>query len=435
MNFIDHLIYTTNTQNVRNNFPRLLSDYVHNSGISVTLLTSGMVGSDEFPIVPATAFMPPLTNNAQSYSIDTINNFIFFQDTFVIDKAIQKHWYDMINGPISPVTQMFNPNDAPPYHIMYSYMMENTRMYQIFEKLLFLYFNDEQLGIASSNNLDHQRAFQWMINTENLFFKHLANNSFRNITSNIRSNEENVRRNAYHRFFGMDLAFEQSNGTSYYKSSISNGGFINLFEQLLREVWQAYINARNTSGANTTDYDKLIDIVRKIREILMARRGATGTIDLANYRFMNLSKEEYSSVGLFNWLFYIISYDSPLVTFLGCQANTTSERLMKIGKRVGIEAHAKSQALMDLSVPTATILRMIEYGSFEVAGWLRATIESQVGPPNFPTVQQEEALTDLLTIINNWEKATGHRIKNTEANLNGILKLQSNGQSLKPTPN
>ena len=44
-------------------------------------------------------------------------------------------------------------------------------------------------------------------------------------------------------------------------------------------------------------------------------------------------------------------------------------------------------------------------------------------------------VNDLLTVINNWEKATGHKIKNPEANVMGSVKLQpassSNGNAVK----
>ena len=229
----------------------------------------------------------------------------------------------------------------------------------------------------------------------------------------------------------MDLAFESGGGAEYYKAKMANNEFIFLFEQFLSETWQAYINAKNAVGANTTDYQKLIDMVTKIREILLARRGATGTILLSQYRYMNLSREEYASVGLFSWLYNIISYDSPLVIFLGCQANTSAERLVKIGKKVKIEAHGKSQALIDLSIPTATILRMIEFETLEGNTWLQETIESQTptGQP-IATAEQSQALSDLLTIINNWEKATGHRIKNPDANITGRVKVQANGSAV-----
>ena len=432
MDFIDHLIYTTNTANVRGNYPPLLSDIASRAAGA-----PGIPGRDEIPVIPPAA-LPALANSQASYPQNVRENFIYYEDPAVIEKAIQKHWFDLKDGPIN-LFNLFDPVDPPPYHIIYAYLLENSRIGQIFERLIFLYQHDEGLGVASANNPQQQRAFQWIMNTENLFFKELSNTSYRNIAGNLRPNTEGSRRNAYYRIFGMDLAFGDPTNAgsadySYYKPKTSNKEFIVLFEQFLSEIWQAYINAQNTSGANTTDYQRIIDMATKLRQMLMARRGGNGNISLSEYRFMNLSKEEYSSVALMSWLLFIISNNSPVVDFLSCQANTASERLANIGKRVGIEAHTRTQGLFDLAAPTATILRQVEYGTFELNTpvlWIRRVIESQtpVGLP-LATQPQRDALIDLLTIINNWEKATGHRIKNPETNIRGTVKIHQNGSSV-----
>ncbi len=440
MDFIDHLIYTTNTANVRGNFPPILSDNART--IPAIPVIPGIPGRNEIPIVLPAA-LPALPNNISSYPLNVRENYIFYDDLSVIDNAIQKHWFDITNGPIN-LFNLFNPIDPPPYHLIYSYLLENSRITQIIERLIYLYQHDEIIGIVSANDPIQQRAFQWIINTENLFFKTLKNSSYRNISGNLRPNNEANRRNAYYRMFGMDLAFGDPNNSgssdyTYYKSKTANKEFILLFEQFLSEIWQAYINAQNTSGANTTDYQRIIDMAMKLRQMLMSRRGGNGNIDLQNYRFMNLSKEEYSSVGFMSWLLFIVSYDSPLVNFLGCQANTASERLGNIGKKVGIEAHKKTQSLFDMASPMATVLRQIEFGTFELiapAVWIRRVIESQtiLGAP-LASPAQRAALIDLLLVINNWEKATGHKIKNPEGNITGTVRIQPNGVKAQPVIN
>ncbi len=443
MDFIDHLIYTANTDKVRGNYPELLSDYA-----STLIATPGTPGRNEIPVV-LPAPLPALTDLKSSYPLTVRQSFLFYEDPVVIDKAIQKHWFDQTNGPVNtlnftnpPVSgTMFLDADPPLYHLIYAYLIENTRITQIMERLIYLYQHDEILGVASSSDPLQRQAFQWIENTENLFFKTLSNTSYRNISGNLRPNPEANRRNAYYRMFGMDLAFGDPSNTnnadySYYKAKTSNKEFILLFEQFLAEVWQAYTNAQNTSGANTTDYQKIIDMATKIRQMLMARRGATGNISLLNYRYMNLSREEYSSVGFMSWLFDVVSYDSPLVNLLGCQANTASERLMNIGKKVGVEAHRKAQALFDMAASMATVLREIEYGTFELTApnlWIRKVIESQT-PASTATQDQIDALLDLLTVVNNWEKATGHKLKNPESNnITGTVRIQQNNAKL-PRP-
>lgn len=409
MDIIDHWMYTAT--NATRGVAALASDY-----IAAPLFN------------PAFAAPPAMIGN---YLLADRERFVTCQDSSIIERAIQKHWFDMVNGPVlnylTPRNDYFDSAMPPLYHIAFGYMIENSRIVQIFERLIVLFQTDELMGVADPANLSNQLAFQWIINTENLFFKEIPSSSYRNIGSMNRPNSEANRRNAYYRLLGMDLAFgDKTNGS--YRANASNTQFVGLFEQLLVEIWQAYTNARNSIGSNSTDYQRMNDLIRELRRILMARRGAGGTINLGQYRFMNLSREEYSSVAMMSWLYFIISYNtSPLVTFLGCQANNAAERLIKIGRKVGVEAHKKTQSLFDLAGPLNNVLRQIETGTFEVLNWLRVAIESQVpaAPPavNPANAAQQAALVDFLIIINNWELATGHKIKNREANVNGTFRI------------
>jgi hypothetical protein len=403
-------------------------------------------------ILTTPAPAPVLRGNYYSYNIDVIETFTALDDSRYIENAIQKHWADVVIGrsytePVKPADPP-PPNDAtiyysrfrkavpantplkngaliPPYHLIYAYLVENTRIAQIFERLLFMYMHDEKLNKATDP--DSRSAFQWIINTENLFFKELPNSSYRNISSMVRTSLDATRRNAYFRMFGMDLAFGDINTNApvnFVKAGFNNQPFIVLFEKFLTEIWQAYTNARNQVGVNTTDMFSIIDTAQKIQEMLMSRR--TTERDFENYRYFNLSKEEYASVVMMSWLYEVVSYDSPIVRFLRCNANTPGERLTNIGLKVGINAHTKSEGLLDIAPPMNTLLRRIEFGDYNVELEVRTIVESQTqGSPATPA--QKQALIDLLQIINNWEKATGHRIKNPEARLNGSMKVQQNG--------
>jgi hypothetical protein len=120
-----------------------------------------------------------------------------------------------------------------------------------------------------------------------------------------------------------------------------------------------------------------------------------------------------------------------LVSFLGCQANTSSERLANIGKKVGIASHKKTQSLFDMAAPMATILRNIEFGTFEISApdlWIRRVIESSTASGSLvASAAQKATLVDILMVVNNWEKSTGHRIKNPEVNITGSVKILPNG--------
>ena len=210
-----------------------------------------------------------------------------------------------------------------------------------------------------------------------------------------------------------------------------------MFESFLIEFWRGFTNANNTSGQNTTDTEHLEDLARRLQELMMSRR--TTELDFTNYRYFNLSAEEYSSYVFMYWLFFIISFDSPVVDFLGCNANTPGERLINIGRRVGLPAHTKSVAILDIAQPMNLILRSMELGLFNNSNFLQRVMRSlsTINPILNPTPQEINILNNMLLIINNWEKATGHRIKNPEANITGSVRVQQqqgNGVGVKPQP-
>jgi hypothetical protein len=309
--------------------------------------------------------------------------------------------------------------------MIFAYLTENTRMLQIFEKLIEKYNVDEEFGIA-----DNPIAFSWMQNSQRLFFHdHVLRHSAANRI--IKSGADASRRNAYWRMFGMDLAFGDSNSQSgtpypYHKAKTTNQQFIVLFEKYLAEVWQAYINARNTSGANTADINVLTDLAIDMQELLWARRGNVGVNTYAN---LNLSREEFASVLITSWFMFVISDDTPVVQFLNCQASTIGERLIKIGNKVGIPAHSKSQSLFEMAGAASNVLRRIEEGGiFDNQGRMTDILSSLI--PGAVGVLDADInfMTDLMTIINNWEKATGHKIKNPEANIRGTVNISQQPQ-------
>ena len=443
MDAIDNLIYSA------------LNDCVYPSG----KLTKHVIEPEEFQT--SDLFPQEFKKRVSFYSEDIRNRFVALDDPRIIEDSIRKHWFDVGNrisyttrygqvdttGTSIPAYDGNNTTDlkafikfnTPPYHMIFSYLVENTRIAQIFEKMIGMYLQDEKLTKAEPD------AFRWILNTETLFYDS-APGSFSSPASQVRPVSEANRRNAYHRLFGMDLAFGDSanNKYEYHKAEFSNSGFISLFENFLVEFWKGYINANNTSGANTTDTEHLEDLARKLQEMLMSRRSTS--LNFNNYRYFNLSAEEYSSYIFMYWLFHIVSFDSHVVKFLKAEANTAGERLMNIGRRVGLNAHTKSVAILDIAQPMSTILRSIELGIFNDSNFIYRVIRalSAVNPPVPAVAEEKDMLNTVLLIINNWEKATGHRIKDAEnfpnpvsgngsmggnAGISGKVKVQSNGSS------
>ncbi len=430
MDALDNMIFAT-LQSPLQSGSAILSDYIPSTFGS---FAPGVIATNTFN--PVYGFS---TTDKETYSS--------YPDYAIFEDAILRHWYD-INGngiagsladnfqyewPIgSSNTVIADFTQSSSYHLIYAYLIENTRILQIFERLIEKYANEEELGIASAN------VYQWILNSERLFFKSETSKS-RNVRSLIRPNFESNRRNAYYRMFGMDLAFGDINSgpggtTQYVKAKTANQQFVPLFEKYLSEVWQGYINARNSSGPNTSDVNGIVEIATQIRELLKARRGGQPGGALNAYQGTNLSIEEYASVVLTTWFTFIVSTDTQVVQFLNCQSSTIGERLIKIGAKVGVPAHTKCQDLFEMAGAAANILSLLELGTYlETTGNLQ-TMLSSLNPGTAASIDSDY-MNNFLTVINNWEKATGHKIKNPEANIRGTVSVRSNGAKTQAATN
>jgi hypothetical protein len=423
MDIIDNIIYANSLSPLQPSLPippglpgptnRITSDYVATFPIPAAPPNVGSVAA-------------PVFNYPNAVKMD----FCAYEDPAVIESTSLRHWHDItnqvnydqvgvrpFNTPQGGVDRFSTFERCSNYHLISAYLLENTRLLQIFEKLIEKYLRDEEFGIAGN-----PLAFNWIQNSERLFFKNDASRST-NIRSLIRPDSGASRRNAYWRMFGMDLAFGEMGSPSftqpeYFKARVSNQQFVALFEKYLSEIWQGYINANNTSGVNTADIDIVVTLATQLRELLIARRGSA----VNRYAHQNLSREEFSSVFMTSWFTFVISDDTPLVQFLSCESSTIGERLAKIGAKVGVPAHAKSQSLFEMAGAASTILSTIEVGGVLDNAAVMPNILRSLIPPVAPSVNANY-MTDLLTVINHWEKATGHRIKNPEANIRGTVSI------------
>src|SRR5581483_6282646 len=94
------------------------------------------------------------------------------------------------------------PLPPPPYiwkHLIYAYMIENTRVYEIFARVIAEFAFGERLGTPTT-----EETQRWLRTTEQLFYSPDAPFQIYNLTSFIRPDARSVRRNAYQRMFGMD---------------------------------------------------------------------------------------------------------------------------------------------------------------------------------------------------------------------------------------
>lgn len=266
-------------------------------------------------------------------------------------------------------------------HLIYAYMIEATRIYEIFRRVLFEFLHGEKLSVPTPD------AQHWLRTTEELFYHDPTPFSILNIASHIRPDLRATRRNAYWRMFGMDLNHGTDDGKaySYNKSDAANNEFVITFEEFLREVWIAYSNVNNTSGSNPTDRGKITSLVRQLHDMLLSRRESG-----------NLSREEFVAVSAMSWFHLTVSYDSPIIDTLRANAASPDQRLFRVAQRVGLPAHGLSRNFFEIADAISRVLIAIESNN--------ATIVPGLLAPGI-------LLNAMNIIMTHWSVITGRDVK------------------------
>jgi hypothetical protein len=272
---------------------------------------------------------------------------------------------------------------GPLHHIVYALCLENTRLVDIMRRVVSEYRSGERLPPATAPTL------RWLQTTEELFFTSPVPFSVRSLTSLVRPDAGAIRRNAYYRLLGMDLNHGAEDGRpySYVKADVSNRDFSVAFETLLAEVWKGYINRNNWVAANSTDDNAIDELVRRVGEMLNARRQGG-----------NLAREEFDAVATLSWFFLTIAYDTQVVLDLNAAAFGVADRLRLIGERVGIAPHARADSYLQLAHPMSVILRAIEQNAIAAAG-------------GAPSLYRGVYQPFMLQIITHWSVASGRNLK------------------------
>jgi len=181
----------------------------------------------------------------------------------------------------------------------------------------------------------------------------------------------------------------------YVRAASANRAFVSVLEELLRELWIAVVHVSNTSGANPTDDARIAEKAQELHDMLTVRRLG-----------WNLAREEYYSVAMMGWLEMSISDNSsPIVKSLNAIGPSNSARLAKIGSRVNVAIPRFAHEYLTMAKPLSDILQLVE---------LRPNWSASTAPalyvPNAPR-------TDILTIVDNWSRATGRDLKSTRVQL------------------
>jgi hypothetical protein len=276
------------------------------------------------------------------------------------------------------------PVPAPPalpfHHLAYAFCLENTRVVDIMRRVVQEYAIGERLPQATP------QTQRWLHTTEELFFAPSGPFSVRSVSSWVRPDDGAVRRNAYYRLLGMDLSHGTEDGRPYpyIKPEASNREFSLVFETLLTEVWRGYVNRLNGLNENLTDNSAIGELVRRLHEMLNARR-LNG----------NIARLEFSAVALLSWMFLTVAYNTAIVLNLNAGAAGHADRLQRVGHRVGLPANARADSYFQLAAPMSVVLRAIEEDGA------------------IPAIDLYDGLytNEILLIITHWSIATGRSIK------------------------
>ncbi|APR81518.1 Hypothetical protein A7982_06867 [Minicystis rosea] len=257
------------------------------------------------------------------------------------------------------------------HHLIYAYFIEATKIIPICRKLITDAETSEQLGFF------HEASQRWMRSTIALW----------NPATFA------IRRNAYHRMFGLDLGEVTSPDAGLEAGT--NAFFVPVFEDLLYEVWNGYMNHQNSSGPNTTDPVAIVELCQALSDMLNERR-----------QFGTLTRAEFSAVAELSWYYLLIDgrgtgpdANAPVILDMKVTATTPDERLRRLGDAVGVPAHPRTRSLLKLAERVSLLLIEIEQGTYNEAFEVRRLYEGG------------ETTNDLLDIINEWSILTGRDIK------------------------
>jgi hypothetical protein len=268
-------------------------------------------------------------------------------------------------------------------------MVENTRTYEIFRRVLEEYSYGERLAVPSNEG---QR---WLRATEQLFYRDNPPFQIYSLASWTRPDIRAVRRNAYQRMFGLDLnhGTDDNRPYPYPRAAAANTDFTSTFEELLREAWRALENVANQTGPNQTDISTIATLARALHDMLLVRRQDNNA--------GNLGRDELWHVSTMGWFHLTLSYNTPIIRDLKAEATSPAERLQKVGERVGLPAHTRSDSYFHLAESMSILLREIEIGTFNTIGGATALFTPATGV--FAVAVQET--------ITHWSVATGRNVK------------------------
>lgn len=287
-------------------------------------------------------------------------------------------------------------------HLVYAYLLESTGIVEVFAEVLRRYVVGETLEAPTVDTLAFVRA------TEELFFRDPPLFHIGGLISQLRPDARVNRRNAYWRMFGCDLPHPLAGGDGQpWKrdaGSVANTRFMEMWTELLRQVWMGIENDRNQVGSNPTDPSYVAYLCQTLGEMMRLRR-----------RGGMLAREEFSAVTMLSWFHLAVESDTAVVQNLQATAGAVgnpADRLAAIGQRVGITPPRQARELFELADLVSPVLWFIELDQFSTPA-NAATLFRIFGVAN-PVVAQT-----MIRIVDLWQSATGDRIKDLGVRVSG----------------
>jgi hypothetical protein len=155
------------------------------------------------------------------------------------------------------------------------------------------------------------------------------------------------------------------------------------------------MNAANAVGPNETDDSSIANQANRLQDMLLVRR-----------RNGNMEREEFWAVVTMSWLHLTVAEHTPIVRALKAEATSPSDRLRKIGERVGIPVHGRAYEYFNMAFELTNVLTFVETNP-------AATQPASASGYYRPTGPFPQLAADLRTIITFWSAATGRDIKAT----------------------
>jgi hypothetical protein len=281
-------------------------------------------------------------------------------------------------------------------HMIYAYLIESTGIVEILTEVLRRYVVGETLDAPSVDTLTWVRA------TEELYYRDSPLFHVNGVTSRLRPDPWCNRRNWYWRMFGTDLPFPLAGGAAEAQpwkrdaGAVANTRFLELWTELLRQVWMGIENDRNQVGSNPTDKSYVAYLCQTIGEMLRLRR-----------RGGMLAREEVTAVTMLSWMHLTVEVDSAVVRDLRATAGGTgnpADRLNAIGQRVGITPPRQARELFELADLVSPVLWFIELDQFSTPAQAETLFRVS-------GVQNTAVADTMIRIVDLWQSATGEQLK------------------------